>query len=182
MVPGWHDFRMHVPLDLKSSDFARIRPRQFAWLGLACVAGTAFAATRPAASPNLHGQLTIVGSRGMAEVLERWARIFHRVHPGVRVMLMPIGSGVAAGALADGDADLAALTRGLRRPEQLLVGRRDVRCVLVGVAPASHQPMYLYIDRLEGGRPAAAAEFVRIALSRESQARIGRDPPVSDPS
>lgn len=182
MVPEWHCFRMHMPPDLKSSDFARIRPRQFAWLGLACIAGTAFAATQPAASPNLHGQLIIVGSRGMAEVVARWTGVFRRIHPGVQVTLMPIGSGVAAGALADGDADLAALTRGMRRQERLLVGPRDVRPVFVGVAPASRQPMYLYINRLDGDRPAAAAEFVRIALSPEGQAQIGGDLPVSDPS
>lgn len=119
----------------------------------------------------------------MAEVVARWASIFRRLHPGVRVVLMPSGSGVAAGAMADGDADLAALTRALRRQEQSLAGCRDARAVLVGIAPASRHPMYIYVNRLAGVRPAAAAaEFVRIALSPEGQAQIGGDRPVSDPS
>lgn len=172
---------MLMPPDLRPGDFARIRPHQFAWLALACVAGTAFAATRPADDAPLQGRLTIVGSRSMAGIVSRWATLFRRRHPGVRIVLMPTGSGTAAGAMADGQADLAPLPRRLHPRERSLAiaAYRTPRAVLVGVASSSRQPLYMYVNQPAGARTnAAAAEFIRIALSPEGQAQIGDDDPA----
>ncbi len=171
---------MLMPPDLRPADFVRFTWQQLALLVLAGVAGTAFAATAPrpyrTAEPQLQGKLTIVGARAMARVVDRWAAIFRREHPGVDVIVAPVGSGAAAGAMADGAADVAPLSRGLSQAERGLTAAasRDPRAVVVGFDPAtesaSRRPLMIYLNQAAGAPPSGiATEFVRVALSAEGQ-------------
>ncbi|MBS0478009.1 MAG: hypothetical protein JSR79_01760 [Proteobacteria bacterium] len=169
---------MQMPLNVRPSDFARVRPRQLVWLALACVAGTAFAATRPilyhSEQTRLVGNLTIVGPRATTGVVTRWAAILRREHPGVRIIVMPLGAGAAAGAMADGDADVASMMRRMRPSERAMASAANnaVHGVLVGYTAPARRPLYIYVNNAGTGGNRAGAEFLRVALSGEGQAQV----------
>ena len=173
---------MLLPEGLHSTDFVRFRWPQILLLALAVAAAAAFAATAPwpyrATEPQLQGRLTIVGARDMAHLVDRWAAIFHREHPAVDVIVAPAGSGAAAGAMADGVADVAPLARPLSQTERVVAAAasRNLRGVVVGFHPASasrRRPLVIYLNQgLDTPPSGVATEFVRVALSSEGQRQI----------
>lgn len=89
----------------------------------------------------LTGELRLVGSRSMEPLVERWVRLFRKQHPEVLVQTNLYGSGTAAGALAEGIADLAPLSRELDPQEQSLFPD-DLRPEAVKVGVGSHSSQH----------------------------------------
>lgn len=145
---------------------------------LACSIGLlARPARYRADGPSLSGRLTIIGSRGAAELVDHWLAIFRREHPQVQVVTRLYGSGVAAGAIADGAADVVPMTRQLAPEELSFLLHANARAETVRVGEwrtrgsFMRQPLILYVNGVAGAPPSdAAREFVRIALSREGSA------------
>ncbi len=147
-------------------------------LALPVVAGPRYRTSAPA----LSGDLRIAGSRAMRGSIERWVGIFRREHPGVRVQIALVGSGAAADAMAQGEADVAPMTRPLQSSEQALfkpaqalpqtiaLGRAEAG-PSSGAGPWGPVSLYFYFVPV---RREAAREFVRIATSAEGsgQSRI----------
>jgi phosphate transport system substrate-binding protein len=87
---------------------------------LFCAAAVAAIAAqdRSPAPDDLKGELTIVGSRSMHEIVDNWVRLYRREHPSVIVRTALYGSGTAAGALVEEMADIAPLSREMRPEER----------------------------------------------------------------
>jgi len=110
--------------------------------------------------------LRIVGSRNLGDPVARWARIFKRTHPEIRVTTSLYGTGIAAGALADGLADVAPLHRALKPDEQRFLDAAGVEPILVSVESRDRPAIYVYIRKPAIGRPdPVALEFARVALN-----------------
>ncbi|MEO5494972.1 MAG: substrate-binding domain-containing protein [Sphingomonas sp.] len=182
---------MLAPPDFGPNDLSPPSRRHLLWLGLAVAAWSAFAVASPSAfratRPAISGDLSIAGSRAMSGVVDRWVEIFRREHPEVRVNMILYGSGTAAGAMAEGRADVAPLVREMASNERSLVAAAqfDPRGIVVGYGPADRtgadEPLLIYVNRGIGAQPGrAAVEFVRVALSTEGQAALlaGRLPPA----
>ncbi|WP_171015337.1 MULTISPECIES: LysR substrate-binding domain-containing protein [unclassified Sphingomonas] len=123
----------------------------------------------------MEGELRIVGSRATAEPVRRWAAIFNREHPDVRLSVNLSGSGTVVDAMAEGRADLAPLVRPLKVSERALARGAGIRprAVTVGIHKEGmwpDQPLYLYLKGDEANF--IAVEFVRVALSEEGQAAL----------
>ncbi len=124
---------------------------------------------RPTCAP-LTGELRIVGSRDLSELVDRWVGIFRREHPDVHVSAAMYGSGIAAGALAEGLADIAPMRRPLKLAEQSYLQQAGMVPQTISVTRRERRPVYFYIRRSAGGKPnPAAIEFARVALSQEGQ-------------
>ncbi len=134
------------------------------------------------ATPALHGELRIAGSFALRGTVERWAAIFHREHPGVRLRIALAGSGAAADALVQGQADVAPMTRSLRAGERALFAAERTAPLMVplgqgktalasGNGPWRPVSLYLYF-RVRP--PEGALEFARIATSAEGTGRSRR--------
>lgn len=134
----------------------------------------------PQRPPQLSGTLTVVGSRALTYPVARWVRAFRYEHPKVRVIVRLYGSGTAADAMAQGSADVAPLSRGLRPGEWALFGpaanRPSAARIRIGAAASGPRAMisggadgWLYIARHQGLPPnRIAVEFARIARACES--------------
>jgi phosphate transport system substrate-binding protein len=103
-------------------------------------------------SHRLTGELRLVGSRAMSGLAQRWASDFAKQHPGVKVSLAMSGSGVAAGALAEGEADLAPLSRELTADEQAILTKAGASPLVVRVGNGGYAqrefggPIAIYVD------------------------------------
>jgi ABC-type molybdate transport system substrate-binding protein len=124
----------------------------------------------------LKGTLRIVGSRGLDEPVERWARAFQQSHPNVRVTTSLYGTGIAAGAMAEGRADVAPLHRALKPEERHYLSDAGISPVLVPISAPDHSPIYLYIRRTStGDANPAALEFARVVLDPNGQGLPSRE-------
>lgn len=80
-------------------------------------------------STSLHGRIRLVHSDRTLGIVPLWIEAFRAHHPGVEVETLVIASGVAAQALAEGEADLAFIGR------EMLEAERDVFAIHFGGQP-----------------------------------------------
>ena len=82
------------------------------------------------------GNLSIVGSDTMAQLVTLWAERFKRFHPGVNIQLQASGSSTAPTALTEGTANLGPMSRAMKKTEMRAFERRygyPAMAVLVAV-------------------------------------------------
>ena len=63
------------------------------------------------------GNLSLVGSDTLANVMTLWAEAFKRQYPGVKVQVQASGSSTAPPALVEGTANFGAMSRPMKRSE-----------------------------------------------------------------
>mgnify|MGYP002063043798 CR=1 FL=1 len=86
-----------------------------------------------APAPPMIGELHIVGSNTMRDVVPLWVEIFKRAHPAVAVHTALYGSGIAPAALMDGEAQVGPMGREMlpaelpQRASLAIAGRSSIR-------------------------------------------------------
>lgn len=86
----------------------------------------------------LSGELRLVGSRSMHVLVQHWAREFKQLHPGAELKITMFGSGTAAGALAEDEADVVPLAREFTPEEQVMFAGKTVDPIAIQVGNGAY--------------------------------------------
>ena len=89
--------------------------------------------------PALHGTLSTAGTVEMGPMVEAWAALMQRTHPGVTVAIAAKGPPAAAAGLTDGTAQIGFLGRTIKGPElAALIARQGHPPRRIRVAGGAH--------------------------------------------